>query len=139
MMTSFHRIWQGLKRGRSGHRFQDRYAEARKFRHDSSWAHRARRVLRLIVALVAVVIAVFLMVFPGPAIPFFFLAGTLLASESLYLARAMDWAEVRLRKLWKWGKGHWVELPGWGQAALVILLVSLSATSTYISYRLMTN
>jgi len=123
-------------KGRPGQRFKDRYAEARKSRADASWAQRARRGLRLLLALVAIVIAVMLMFIPGPAVLFYFFAGTLLASESLYVARLLDWIEVRLRASWKWGKGHWGRTPAWGRATLVTLVVCLSATSTYLSYRL---
>ncbi|HEY8993238.1 MAG TPA: hypothetical protein VIM71_01020 [Lacunisphaera sp.] len=87
-------------------------------------------------ALGAAVIGVFLMFLPGPAILFYFIAGTLLASESLTLARLMDWGEVRFRALWKWSKRHWEETPGWGRAAIIALVVCVSVTSTYLSYRL---
>ena len=63
-------------------------------------------------------------------------AGTLLASESLYVARFLDWMEVQLRMLWKWGMRHWVQTPTWGRVLLVMAVAVLSATSTYLSYRL---
>jgi len=131
--------WQAMLKGRPGQRFQDRYMEARKSRADASWGQKARRVLRILVAVVAIVIAVFLMVLPGPAVLFYFFAGTLLASESLYLARLLDWLEVRLRAWWKWGKDRWGATPAWGRATLVTFVVCLSVTSTYLSYLLVTN
>lgn len=131
--------WKAMLKGQPGQRFQDRYREAKKSRADAAWGQKARRALRLLVAMVAIVIAVFLMVLPGPAVLFYFFAGTLLASESLTVARLLDWTEVRLRAVWKWGKGHWGRTPAWGRAALVALVVCLSATSTYISYRLVAN
>jgi hypothetical protein len=78
------------------------------------------------------------MFLPGPAILFYFFAGTLLASESLYLARLMDWAEVKLRALGKWGKRHWKQTPKWGRAAIITVVACVSVTSTYLSYRLLT-
>lgn len=93
----------------------------------------------MLLAVVAIVIAVFLMVLPGPAVLFYFFAGTLLASESLFVARLLDWAELRLRAGWKWGMGHWGRTPAWGRATLVALVVCLSVTSTYLSYRLVAN
>jgi hypothetical protein len=131
--------WKAMLKGQPGHRFQDRYAEARKSRADASWGQKARRVLRMLVAVVAIIIAIFLMVLPGPAVLFYFFAGTLLASESLYVARLLDWAEVQLRTLWKWGKGHWGRTPAWGRATLVTVLVCLSVTGTYLSYQLVAN
>lgn len=139
MHMTFKQRWKVMLKGRPGQRFQDRYTEAKKSRADASWGQKARRALRLLLALIAVVIAVFLMVLPGPAVLFYFFAGTLLASESLYVARLLDWAEVRLRTMWKWGKGHWGQTPTWGRATIVTLVVCLSVTSTYLSYRLVTN
>lgn len=125
--------------GRAGRRFQDRYVAMRKSRSDTSWRQRGRRILRLGIALVAVVIAVVLMFIPGPAVVFYFIAGALLAAESLMIARLMDWIEVRLRTLWRWGKGHWGNLPRWGRAGLIGAVLGLSAMSTYVSYRLFTD
>lgn len=125
--------------GRAGRRFQDRYAATRRSRKDTSWKQRGRRILRLVIALVMIIIAVILMFIPGPAVVFYFIAGALLAAESLTIARLMDWVEVRLRALWRWGKGHWKDMPRWGQAGLIVAVICLSATSTYISYRLFLN
>jgi hypothetical protein len=125
-----------MPKGRAGRRFQDRYVAARKSRNDVRWTQRGLRIIRLVIALVAVAIAVVLMFIPGPAIVFYFIAGALLAAESLTIARLMDWLEVRLRALWRWGKGHWGNMPQWGRAGLIVAVICLSATSTYISYRL---
>lgn len=122
--------------GRAGRRFQDRYAATRRSRNDASWRQRGRRILRLVIALVAIVIAVVLMFIPGPAVVFYFIAGTLLAAESLLIARLMDWIEVRLQALWRRGKGHWRNTPKWGRAGLILAVIGLSATSTWVSYRL---
>jgi hypothetical protein len=137
MKSTFKQRWRTMTHGRAGRRFQDRYAATRKSRNDASWGERGRRVLRLTLALMAVVIGAFLMFFPGPAIPFFFLAGALLATESLTIARLLDWIEVRLRATWRWGKRHWGNTPHWGRALLVVAALGLSAASTYVSYRLL--
>lgn len=96
-------------------------------------------MLRILAAILATGIGVILAFIPGPAIPFFFLAGALLASESLYLAQLMDWTELRLRALWRWGKRHWDKLPRWSRSVLVGVGVCLSAFTAYASYRLVTN
>lgn len=90
-------------------------------------------------ALIATVGAVFLMFLPGPAVVLYFFAGALLASESLSVARLLDWGEVRLRALWRWGRNHWENAPGWGRTVFVVLVACLSATSTYVSVRLLWN
>jgi hypothetical protein len=137
MKFSIKQDWRTLTHGRAGSRFEDRYAATRKSRSDASWGQRGRRVFRLAVALIAMAIGAILMFVPGPAIPFFFLAGALLATESLTIARVLDWSEVRLRALWRWGKGHWGNTPHWGRALLVVAAIGLSAASTYVSYRLL--
>jgi hypothetical protein len=139
MRQTLKQRWLAISRGRAGHRFQERYAAAKKSRADDSWAQRSRRVFRLLVALVAIVIAVVLMFLPGPAVLFYFFAGTLLARESLVVARLLDWIEVKLRALWKRGLPLWRKTPVWGRVLLAGFVFCLSATSTYLSYRFMTN
>jgi hypothetical protein len=95
-----------------------------------------RRVLLLVAALGSLVIGVFLMFVPGPAVVFYFLAATLLAGESLYLARLMDWAEVRLRAGWKWGRHRWEQTPVWGRVTSIGVAVCLSIGVAYLSFRL---
>lgn len=66
-----------------------------------------RRVLLLGLAVLLTAIGVVLMFIPGPAILFFFLAGALLAEESLPVARGLDWAELRLRAAWNALRRWW--------------------------------
>lgn len=139
MGHSIKQRWQALTAGKPGRRFEHRYEAAREARRDGSWGHRLTRLLRLLVALAAFAVGLVLAFIPGPAIVFFLLAGSLLAAESRGLARLLDWTEVRLRALGRWGKAHWGRTPAWGRATLVTFVVCLGATSTYLSYRLMTN
>lgn len=128
--------WQALTGGTPGRRFEDRYEAAGRARRSGDWGHRLTRLLRLAVALVSFVIGVILAFIPGPAVVFFLLTGSLLAAESRGLARLLDWGEVRLRAVGAWSRSHWRQLPRWARAAVVIFLLSLSAASTYLSYRL---
>ncbi len=137
MGSIFDKLWQTVH-DRAGRRFQDRYEAGREARKDARWGRRARRVLRLLVALGAIVVGVFLTVLPGPAILFFFIAGGLLASESWYVARMLDWSEVRLRTGWDWGQRHWGKLPAVGKIVLAGLAACMGAGCAYASYRLMT-
>jgi hypothetical protein len=127
--------WRDLKRGRPGHRFQDRYKRARneKPRCGTAW-----RVAKIAGAVISLAIALLLVVFPGPAIPFFFITGGLLATESRTIARFMDWGEVHLRNLGAWGKRHWKRLPTAGRIALLVVGACLSAGSMFLTYRMMT-
>lgn len=96
--------WRALKRGRPGHRFQDRYAAAHRAGPRSGmW----QRILTFVIAALLLAIAAVLSVIPGPAFPFFILAGALLATQSKTIARWMDALEVRTRKVFAWVKRRW--------------------------------
>ena len=87
-------------------------------------------------AIVCLAIGAVLAVIPGPALPFFFLGGGLLATESRVVARFMDWAEVRLRKIIAWAKRRWHRMPLIGRIAVVMFAACCSATTFYLSFRL---
>ena len=129
--------WQALIHEPAGRRFVARYEAAHATRKNASWTARARRLLRLLLALVLVAIGVAEAFLPGPAILFFFVAGGLLAAESRDVARLLDWVEVSLRAALKWGWGHWQQLPVWGKVGLSVLAGGLGLASAYLSYRLL--
>lgn len=126
------RSFKQVRDGRPGHRFQDYY---RRSKQSKTKANAMGRVVRISVALVAFTIGCALAVFPGPAIPFFFIAGALLAAESKVMARLMDWIEVRLRTVFDWGKKHWDRLPLAARVVLVMLMMGLSISAAIFSYR----
>jgi len=127
----FREQWRELKRGRPGHRFQERYERAR--RGDvATW----ERVLFLVAAVILVLLGVFFAIFPGPALPFFFVGGGLLASESRTVARFMDWSEVGVRQWATWGRRRWKRLPNLARAGLVLLGAGMSAATMYLSFRI---
>lgn len=126
--------WRELRRGRPGYRFQARYERARqgKQRHSTTL-----RVLLVVIALIFLAVGVVLVVIPGPAIPFFFLGGGLLAAESRPIARFMDWCEILIRKILIWGKRHWKRLPLAARIVLIALSVCCSAATGYLAYKFM--
>jgi hypothetical protein len=87
----------------------------------------------------ALAIGILLAVIPGPAIPFFFVAGALLASEFRFAARFMDWLELRLRAVLGWARRHWRRLPGWARVFLVLAGASASAGSAWLLHRWWSN
>lgn len=128
------RKWNVFAHGRPGHRFQDRYHAHQRDRAEHGLG---RRLLRLILALVAAAVGVVLVFIPGPAIVFFFLAGALLAVDWLWMARTLDWTEVRLRKLFHWVERRWKQLPTGGRTAVVAMGACLSGIVMYGTYRMM--
>jgi hypothetical protein len=130
----FREHWRDLKRGRPGSRFVERYRRARQEdRQRGPW----HRVALIAAGVVCLLIAAILTVIPGPAIPFYFLGGGLLATESRVIARFMDWAEVQLRKVIAWGKRRWRQLPKFGRVAVLVLGACCSVAGAYFSIHLL--
>jgi hypothetical protein len=86
--------WAELKASQPGERFQAAYH--RQKRADQGRSAAARWV-RPILALLSFAIGVVLAFIPGPAVLFFALSATLLATQSLRVARGLDQTEVWLR------------------------------------------
>lgn len=138
MLSILQQEWRAIKDGRPGRRFHRRYIVAKKARRAGGGRHHALRVLRFMIAAVALVVGFVLMFIPGPAVVFFFLAGGLLATESRLIARLLDWMELKGRALAKKAQRHWNNLPRWGRSVLVGFGACISVASAYLSYRLMT-
>lgn len=130
----FREHWREIKRGLPGHRFQARYAKSQQRKNQARLAH---RIIFLVAGLLAFAIGGVLVVFPGPAIPFFVLGGALLATESRVMARLLDKSELRLRAVAVWARERWRRLPGYARLGLIILGACCSAASAYLGFRLM--
>jgi hypothetical protein len=126
--------WRELQQGRPGHRFIDQYERVRRSARDYGLC---RRMVFLIAGLISLAIALVLSVIPGPAIPFYFLAGALLAVQSRALSRLMDWMELRVRQLARWARRIWRQLPAGARVLLLAIGMSASAGSAYVMYRLL--
>lgn len=114
------RTLQDLQRGTPGHRFRKHYDAAHRPGNELSVLH---RILRFVIALVAVIVGIVLTFMPGPAVLFFALAGALLASESRWLAGALDLTELKLRDAARWSLRRWVSL-GWLGRTIVVLVAT---------------
>ena len=102
MLSALGKYWRELKSSRPGRRFQDRHART-KAAGETHWASRA---LLIAVAVASFAVGVVLTVMPGPAVVFFFITASILASFSLRVARALDATEVWMRARWrKWRGG----------------------------------
>jgi hypothetical protein len=133
MNLHFRERWRELKRGRPGHRFQDRYERGRHENH----GHAGRRIALVAFGVVCLLIGAVFAIIPGPAIPFFFVAGAMFATESRTIARFMDWSEVLIRKIVAWAKRRWRRLPAAARVGLLILGACVSAGTVYLGYRVM--
>src|SRR5687767_15393396 len=98
--------WREFRKGRPGHRFQERYERNRHGRHGKSWM---RRFLPPGIGVVVLVAGLIFCIMPGPGLPLVFVGGALLSERSRPIAWAMDWGEVKLRKAIRWAKSWWGE------------------------------
>ena len=137
MANPFKKQWQSLKRGEPGRRFRARYDAGQKAKKEASPGFKFLRIARILIALASVAIGVVLVFIPGPAVLFFLLAGSLLAAESLTIARALDWTEVKLRMVFSWLKRHWRKLHVVGKVAVTGLALTGAGACAYAAYRLM--
>ena len=120
-----------VSRGRPGHRFREYYERSKRDRKSGAAKD---RIFRIVAAVVMFAIGLVLVFIPGPAVLFFFLGGALLASESLFVARAMDWLEVRVRAVWRWCKKHWDRLPLAAKIALVAIGLAAGAAVLWLGW-----
>lgn len=124
--------WRGLKRGRPGRRFQDRYRIMQRRERRSLIV----RVVRLIMAAIALAIGFVLVFMPGPAVLFFFIAGMLLATESRTVARLLDWTEVRSRRAGRKLREWWKRLPRVGKVGAIVIVAAMAGAAVYLAYRI---
>jgi hypothetical protein len=133
---SFRAYWRELKGGRPGRRFVDCYESSHERQRQCG---AGKRVVLIAAAILAFAIALVLSVFPGPAIPFFFIAGGLLATESRVVARFMDWGEVKIRALLAWAKRRWRRLPKYGRVIVALMFACGSAAAALLGFRIISS
>jgi hypothetical protein len=126
--------WRELQRGRPGRRFQDWYERARGSTRPMG---AVRRIAFFVLAVLCLAIGLVLVVIPGPAIPFLLISGGLLALESRPIAKAMDWAEIQTRGVWRWGLRRWLRLPPAARVTLLLCAGCVSAASAYFLFQLL--
>ena len=133
MHSSLAKQWRSLSAGTPGHRFRDRYYHNKK----DPKKHWTGRIVRFALAAALFTCALALTVIPGPATPLFFVAGALIATDWLWMAKVMDRVEVFLRKIFKPMGKFWLKLPVYGRVLLVIATTSISLATSITVYRLM--
>src|SRR3954469_17979625 len=96
MFATLKAHWHDLRRGRPGHRFQDRQARNRRERRSKTWPQRLLQPAAAVLLLIAGIVLCFI---PGPGLPLVAIGAALLADHSHTMARMMDWLEWRIRKV----------------------------------------
>lgn len=131
MWESAKRNWRQLKASRPGCRFQDRYHRSQETNRDE---HHARKLIKMGSGLLIAAGGVFLMPAPGPGLLVFFFGASLLAGEFLFVARFLDWLELRIRQSIDWAHRVWEHTPLTGRIVLGLLLLALLAAAGYGTY-----
>jgi hypothetical protein len=87
--------WRELADGTPGKRFQNRYEQKQRGGRSGG------RTLKWVAAALLIAAGVVLLVIPGPGTVLIALGAALLAEESASVARALDWTEMRIRRLFR--------------------------------------
>ena len=90
--------WRRFAAEKPGARFQRRYRRSRNPDVPRGWR---RRALALTLGTVLMALGLVMLVTPGPGVVLLIVGAGFLAEESLWLARLLDGAEIRIRRLWR--------------------------------------
>jgi hypothetical protein len=131
MFSGFKQAWREIRNGRPGRRFQDRYDTKRRSRGGKSWARKFLPPAAGVMLLVAGIIFCFI---PGPGLPLVVVGAALLAERVRLLARALDWLEVKLRKVIETGMRWWRQGSGLARMAVILLAALMVAGAGYGAY-----
>lgn len=135
MFTKLKRSWRSLRDAPPGERFRRYYDD-----HNDADRPWWKRALSFGVALVVIAVGIVALPAPGPGTLVLALGGALLGRELLPVARALDWVEVRLRRLLSWGKRMWKHASPIGRVGLAVIAVvvalALAATAGFATYRM---
>jgi uncharacterized protein (TIGR02611 family) len=113
--------WREFERSRPGHRFRDRYGRRRREGHTL-----AAKLLYLVAGFALFVVGLILMLAPGPGFLVIFLGAGLVAKESYTAATALDWTEVRVRRIADYSLKKW-RRASLAQKGLVLACAALAA------------
>jgi hypothetical protein len=133
MTSTLRSEWRILRRAAPGRRFQESYAASRRHPDHGTFV---RRAVRVGLAVIAMAIGVVLIFLPGPAVLFFAITGALLATESLTVARMLDWVELRLRAVAHWLVRRWRAMSGLQRVLAIATIVLGGSACAFGLYQL---
>ncbi len=127
--------WQEFRDSEPGHRFEDRYH--RRQQREQGWLDPGR-LFNIVGGLAIAVGSIVLWVVPGPGALTFFLGLGMIASEFAPVARLLDWAELKARKLGRRLVDTWRSSAA-GKLLLVLGSLIAVAALGYGAYYLLSN
>ena len=129
MLQEWKREWKAFEKAPAGKRFVRRY-ESRKRETGSRW----KRVATIALGLGLIVAGAIMLVIPGPGILVVAFGGALFAQEFRWAAVALDWAEVRLRKVAQFAERFWKSASLALRAAVVLGAAVLAGGAGYLAW-----
>lgn len=130
MLEKFKQSWRGLHLSKPGQRFLGRYEQQRKSA-PGLW----RRILFVGAGLLLVLVGIFFLPAPGPGLVIIFLGASLLARESLWIARALDETELALRHAHAWHRRWWRAASVALKVFVAVMVMTLAAAFVLGVYR----
>lgn len=124
--------WREFADDEPGQRFQNRYHR----RRENEKSHILLRIFLITLGAVIALSSLVLAPLPGPGWGTVFIGLMILGGELLPAARFLDWAEVRLRRLWKPIRDIW-KSSVFGKIAMIAVAVILVAAFVYLTYYLL--
>jgi uncharacterized protein (TIGR02611 family) len=122
---------RSFKASKPGHRFQDRYR--RRHQEGKQGWLAPSSLLYIVGGLIIAVGSIVFGVLPGPGTLTFLLGLGMIAGEFWPVARLLDWAEVRVRKLGRWIEATWRSSVA-GKALVASVAAICVAVILYITY-----
>jgi len=129
VLKSMKSAWHRLKEAEPGHRFQQEYEH-----HREAKRGKFSRVISVGVGLLIVAVGIVGLPAPGPGFLVIAFGGALLARESHAVARALDWAEVQLRRVLHRARSVWKHAAPLAKALIVVIGLGLAGLAGYFAY-----
>ena len=133
MFNQARRTWREFSNGQPGHRFQRQY---RRRQETTNGLLDPKNLLYLGGGIAIIIIGVLLAPIPGPGGIIGFVGLAMVGSIFLPVARALDWGELRARRILLWAGDLWQVLPPGLQVVLGLLMVLFAVAVGYFAYQL---
>jgi hypothetical protein len=135
MLDQVKRTWRAFRRSQPGYRFQERYNRRQQ---TTSGPFDPKHLLYLVGGIAIIIVGVLVAPIPGPGGVIALLGLALIGSEFLPIARVLDWGELRLRDLVRWGRMLWRVLPLGIHVVIGLLVAIIVMAVGYGAYQVLT-
>ncbi len=132
MLEKLKQTWRDFEEGPPGERFQQRFK-----RRQQSGRDALSNSLFITAGILIMVAGIFFLPAPGPGALILLIGAGLIAQEFLLAARALDWAELRVRKLAAWSLKTWHRTSLGQKVVLMLFAMTLAAAAGFGAYELL--